>query len=626
MKSAHTYIKDPYRERQLFLNRAILGAAFSVLLILILVARMFYLEVLRNEHFTTLSTNNRVSLQPIPPTRGLIYDRNGVLLAQNLPTFSLEIVQERVEDMEATLKNIAELIHVSDDDLERFRDELKRSRRFEAVPLRFRLSDEEVALIAVNNHRLPGVEINSILTRHYPLGNLTAHSVGYVSRINEKELRKLDATNYAATNYIGKIGVEKRYEPLLHGNVGFQQVETNARGRVLRVLEYTPPMPGQNLRLNLDIELQRAAEKAFGEERGALVAIEPGTGAVLSLVSVPSYDPNLFVNGIPLAAYQLLSTSHDQPLFNRALRGQYPPGSTTKPYIGLAGLELDTVTTLDTVDCTGYYLLKNDERHYRDWKKSGHGVIGLTRAIVESCDVYFYDLALNLGIDNISSYLANFGFGRESRIDIGGEADGLLPSREWKRKARREPWFPGETLITGIGQGFFLTTPLQLANATATLASRGKLMKPTVVRDIENPADHTLKTMPATLFNEVPINDAGNWWRIKRAMTKVVHSPTGTARRISHGIDYEIAGKTGTSQVFGIKQDEEYVAEDLEKRLRDHALFIAFAPADDPKIAVAVIVENGGSGGAVAAPIARKVIEQYLATVNKAGENSHVAQ
>ncbi len=626
MKRAHTYIKDPYRERQLFLNRAILGAFFSTLLILLLVARMFYLEVLRHEHFTTLSTNNRVSLQPIPPTRGLIYDRHGVLLAQNLPTFSLEIVQERVEDMEATLQHIAELIEVSDDDLERFREELKSSRRFEAVPLRFRLSDEEVALIAVNNHRLPGVEINSTLTRHYPLGNLTAHSVGYVSRINEEELRKLDPTNYAATNYIGKTGVEKSYEALLHGNVGFQQVETNARGRVLRVLEYTPPMPGQNLTLNLDVELQRATERAFGEERGALVAIEPGTGAVLSLVSVPSYDPNLFVNGIPLAAYKLLSTSHDQPLFNRALRGQYPPGSTTKPFIGLAGLELGTVTTLDTVDCTGYYLLKNDERHYRDWKKEGHGVIGLTRAIVESCDVYFYDLALNLGIDNISSYLANFGLGVKSRIDIGGEADGLLPSREWKRRVRREPWFPGETLITGIGQGFFLATPLQLANATATLASRGKLMKPTVVHAIENPTSHEINQMPTTLFNEVPINDAGNWWRIERAMAKVVHSPTGTARRISHGIDFEIAGKTGTSQVFGIKQDEEYVAEDIDKRLRDHALFISFAPVAEPKIAIAVIVENGGSGGAVAAPIARKVIDSYMSSLNNAGENSHVAQ
>ncbi len=629
MITGDTLIKDPYRERRLFLNRAILGAFFSTLLIIVLVARMVYLQVVQHEHFTTLSTNNRVSLQPIAPTRGLIFDRNGVLLAQNLPTFSLEIVQERVDDLEATLDRITKLINVRDEDIKRFRDELKRSRRFEAVPLRFRLSDEEVALIAVNNHRLPGVEINSALTRHYPLGELTAHSVGYVGRINEREMRKLDAipnaaTNYAATNYIGKIGVEKSYETLLHGNVGFQQVETNARGRVLRVLEYTPPMPGQNLTLNIDIELQRTAEKAFGEERGALVAIEPGSGAVLSLVSVPSYDPNLFVNGIPLTTYRSLSTSSDQPLFNRALRGQYPPGSTTKPFLGLAGLELGTINTMDTVNCKGYYLLKNDERRYRDWKKKGHGVVDLTRAIVESCDVFFYDLALNLGIDNISSYLANFGFGSKTNIDIGGDAEGLLPSREWKRRARREPWFPGETLITGIGQGFFLATPLQLASATATFASRGKLMKPTVVRGIENPSSHDFNLMPATLFNEVPINEAGNWWRIEQAMTKVVHDTHGTARRISRGLKYKIAGKTGTSQVFGIKQDEEYVAEDIEKRLRDHALFIAFAPADEPKIAIAAIVENGGSGGSVAAPIIRQIMDRYLS--EKHGEKSHAAQ
>jgi len=627
VRSALSLLKDPYRERQLFFNRAIIGAVFCVLLFGVLASRMIYLQIVRHEHFTTLSTNNRVSLQPIAPTRGLIYDRNGIVLAQNLPTFTLEIVQERVEDMEATLKLIGELIAVSGDDLQRFRDELKRSRRFEAVPLRFRLSDEEVALIAVNNHRLPGVEINSILTRHYPLVNLTAHSVGYVGRINEQELKKLDPTDYAATTYIGKLGVEKSYEALLHGNVGFQQVETNARGRVLRVLESTPPKPGQNLYLNIDIKLQRAAEKAFGNERGALVAIEPGSGAILSLVSVPSYDPNLFVNGIPYAAYQLLNTSRDQPLFNRALRGQYPPGSTTKPFVGLAGLELGTIRPQDKVNCKGYYLLKNDERRYRDWKKRGHGNVDLTQAITESCDVFFYDLAFKLGIDNISSYLVNFGFGSTTKIDIGGDATGLLPSREWKRRVRREPWFPGETLITGIGQGYFLATPLQLANATATLSSGGKLMKPTVVREIENPISHELSRMPPTLLGEVPINKQDNWARVEHAMTEVVHGVHGTARRLGYGLKgYRIAGKTGTAQVFGIKQDEEYVAEEIEKRLRDHALFIAFAPVADPKIAVAVIVENGGSGGAVAGPIAREVIERYLKEANNPGENNDVAQ
>lgn len=612
MKRGVTLLKNPIRERNLFTTRAIISAIFTVLLMFVLVGRMFYLQILQHQHFTTLSTNNRVSVQPIAPTRGLIYDRNGVLLAQNIPTYSLEIVQERVDDMDQTLAEIRKLIEVSDDDIDRFEHELKRRRRFEAVPLRFRLSDEEVALIAVNSHRLPGVELNSTLTRHYPLGYLTAHSVGYVGRINVKELQTLDESNYAATTYVGKIGVEKSYEALLHGHVGYRQVETNARGRILRVLESTPPIPGQNLYLNIDVNLQRAAEKAFGEERGALVAIDPTNGAVLSLVSMPSYDPNLFVNGIPLDTYRALSDSRDQPLFNRALRGQYPPGSTTKPFVGLAGLELNEITANDSVFCPGWYTLKGDDHRYRDWKKSGHGTISLTHAIIESCDVFFYDLSFQLGIDRLSSYLMQFGFGHRTDIDIGGEASGLMPTREWKRRVRKEPWFPGETLITGIGQGFNMATPLQIANADATLANDGHRMKPMVVKAIEDPANHKQSPMPPIQLSQVPVSDPGNWWRIHRAMTMVVHSPHGTARRISHGLTYKIAGKTGTAQVFGIKQDETYVAEDIAKRLRDHALFIAFAPADKPRIAIAVIVENGGSGGAVAAPIARKVFDAYL--------------
>ena len=612
MKRRVTLLKNPSRERHMFNLRAVAVAVFSVLLMLALLSRMIFLQILQHEHYTTLSTNNRVSVQPLAPTRGLIYDRNGVVLAQNHPTYSLEIVQERVEDMDWTLAEIGRLIEVSEEDIERFEHELKRRRRFEAVPLRFRLSDEEVALIAVNSHRLPGVEINSALTRHYPLGPLTAHTVGYVGRINEKELQTLDPSNYSATTYVGKIGVEKSYEALLHGQVGYQQVETNARGRVLRVLERTPPVPGQNLYLNIDVNLQRSAEQAFDGERGALVAISPKSGAVLGLVSIPSYDPNLFVNGIPLETYRALSDSRDQPLFNRALRGQYPPGSTTKPFVGLAGLELNEITTLDSVVCPGYYTLKGDDHRYRDWKKTGHGTIGLTRAIVESCDVFFYDLSLNLGIDNLSSYLSQFGFGLRTNIDIGGEASGLMPTREWKRRMRKEPWFPGETLITGIGQGFNLATPLQLASATATLAARGKRMKPLVVQAIEDPTTLEHTPMPSLQLSEVPVNDPGNWWRIERAMTMVVHSTHGTARRINDGLKYKIAGKTGTAQVFSIAQDAEYEAEEIAKRLRDHALFIAFAPPQDPEIAVALIVENGGSGGAVAAPIARQVIDSYM--------------
>lgn len=627
MKRRVTLLKNPIRERHLFQTRTIVALLFSLMLMIILISRMFYLQLMQHEHYSTLSTNNRVSVQPIAPTRGLIYDRNGMVLAQNLPTYSLELVQERVEDMDLTLEEIGKLIQVSDDDLTRFRRELKRRRRFEAVPLRFRLDDKEVALIAVNGHRLPGVEINSNLTRHYPQGELTAHTIGYVGRINVKELKSLDPSNYAATTYVGKIGVEKSYEALLHGEVGYQQVETNARGRVLRVLERTPPKPGQNLYLNIDTALQRVAQQAFGKERGALVAIEPESGAVLSIVSVPSYDPNLFVNGIPLKTYRALSNNRDQPLFNRALRGQYPPGSTIKPFIGLAGLELNQITSLDSVVCKGWYSLKNSEHRYRDWKKTGHGRIGLTRAIVESCDVFFYDLSLKLGIDRISSYMAHFGFGKKTNIDTGGEARGLLPSREWKRRVHKEPWFPGETLITSIGQGFNLATPLQMSSATATLSLHGKRMRPLVVREIEDPSSGQRKTLPPTLISEVPISDEGNWWRIKRAMTKVVHDPHGTARRIGRNLPYKMAGKTGTSQVFSIAQDAEYDAEEITKRLRDHALFIAYAPVDKPKIAVALIVENGGSGGAVAAPIARKIIDRYLLGNTATKERkSHAAQ
>ncbi len=620
MRRRVMHLKNPERERHLFSVRAVIVAIFSILLMFVLVGRMTHLQIIQHDLYTTLSTNNRVNVQPLAPPRGLIYDRNGVLLAQNLPTYSLEIVQERVEDMESTLAEIASLIEVSNEDIERFEHEIKRRRRYEAVPLRFRLSDEEVALIAVNNHRLLGVEINSTLTRHYPLGPLTVHSVGYVGRINEKELRTLDPSNYAATNYVGKTGVEKSYEALLHGQVGHQQVETNARGRVLRVLDRTPPVPGQNLYLNIDVALQRTAEKSFNGQRGALVAISPKTGAVLSLVSIPTYDPNLFVNGIPLAAYRALSDSPDQPLFNRALRGQYPPGSTTKPFIGLAGLELNKIKAWDSVVCPGWYSLKGDDHRYRDWKKSGHGPMSLSHAIVESCDVFFYDLSLNLGIDNISKYLGQFGFGSKTTIDIGGEASGLLPSREWKRRARNEPWFPGETLITGIGQGFNLATPLQLANATATLASGGKRLKPLVVNTVEDPVTQERNALPTLQLSKVEIKDTANWQRIERAMTRVVHSPRGTARRIGIGLDYTIAGKTGTAQVFSVAQDAEYDAEELAKRLHDHALFIAFAPSNDPEIAVALIVENGGSGSAVAAPIARAVIDTYMHSPRDEGE------
>ncbi len=617
-------LKDPLKEQHLFRVRAITAGGFTAVLVAALLARLTWLQVFSHEHFGTLSHNNRVAIQPIAPTRGLIFDRNGVILAENLPTFSLEIVPERVTDMNATLAAIDELIAVSESDVERFRDNLKRKRRFEAIPLRFRLSDEEVARISVNRHRLPGVEINSVLTRRYPLGALTAHTVGYVGHISEEELKELDASNYSATTRIGKTGVERSHEAQLHGEVGFQQVETNARGRVLRVLSRTPPVPGRNLYLNIDVRLQRAAEAALGEEHGAVVAIEPRSGAVLALVSIPAYDPNLFVDGIPREDYRILSTSRDQPLFNRALRGQYPPGSTIKPIIGLAGLESGQIKHDHRVFCPGWYQLPGDERRYRDWKRDGHGWTDLRKAVVESCDVFFYDLALNLGIDRLSSFMHQFGFGLPTGIDIGGEASGLMPSREWKRRAKNQPWFPGETLITGIGQGFTLTTPVQLAATTAALSVEGRRYRPQVVRAIEDPAGGEVVVQKPLSLPSVPVVNRGNWQHIVEDMAQVVHGLRGTARGISRNLTYRIAAKTGTAQVFGIKQDEEYVAEEIEKRLRDHALFVGFAPTDAPRIAVAVIVENGGSGGAVAGPIARAVFDGYLTGNTPSGETVHV--
>ena len=605
-------LKDHFHETQIFNQRVLVAGVFMVFLLVILLSRLVYLQITNQKHYSTLSDNNRVSIRPIPPTRGLIFDRNGILLAQNLPSFTLEIVTEHVDDLNKTLEHLGQLISISEDDLKRFHKNRRKKRRFEGIPLRYRLNDDEVAKISVQQNDLPGVIINAQLSRHYPQGKLASHAVGYVSRINEKELRTLNASNYSATTHIGKVGIERTYEDLLHGQVGFQHVETNAQGRILRILDRTLPVSGKNLYLNLDSRVQAIAEESLAENNGALVAIDPRNGAVLAMVSVPVYDPNLFVHGISSRNYKLLSTSAERPLFNRALRGQYPPGSTIKPFIGLAGLELKTMQSHDELNCPGHYMLKNDERRYRDWKKTGHKKTDLHKAITESCDVYFYDLALNLGIDNMSSYLAHFGLGQKTGIDLRGELSGLNPSREWKRRNRNLPWFPGETLITGIGQGFMLTTPLQLASATAAISKMGERFKPHMVYGIQAQQNSELIKTKAEHLKKVPINDEHNWLTVIEAMKSVVHGVHGTARGIKRNLKYTIAGKTGTAQVFGIAQDAEYKKEEIAKKLQDHALFVGYAPYENPRIAVALIVENGGSGGSVAAPIVRKVMDQYL--------------
>jgi penicillin-binding protein 2 len=603
-------LEDRRRERHLVVVRAAVAGALVLLALSLVVVRLARLQVAQHEHFSVLSQDNRVKVQAVPPTRGLIYDAQGVLLADNHPSFSLEITLEKVEDLEGTIAALSAIIPVDAKDRARF-ERLRRQRvRFQGVPLRLNLTPEEVARFSIDSHRFPGVDVSAELIRSYPRGELTAHVLGYVGRINTEEMARIDTSDYAGTHFIGKGGLEKAHEGLLHGHVGHKQVEVNARGRVLRTLEGKAPVPGRDLHLFLDIGLQEAATAALGDNRGALVAIDPRNGGVLALVSKPSFDPNLFVEGIAQQDYHDLLYSPDKPLFDRAVRGQYPPGSTVKPFVGLAGLASGVVDARKTKYCPGFFQLPGQSHRYRCWRRGGHGSVALEQAVVQSCDVYFYDLAHTLGIERLQGFLGALGFGSRTGIDVAGELGGLVPSREWKERARKQPWYPGETLIVGIGQGAFLATPLQLAVATATLANRGHFIQPRVARASRVPGSTEEQELPV-LTHPVEVGDPHHWDQVIRAMTEVVEGPTGTAKRIQTTA-YRIAGKTGTAQVFTVGQKETYNAARLDKRMHDHALFIAFAPAEDPRIAVAVIVENGGHGGAVAAPVARQVMDAHL--------------
>lgn len=611
-------LKDHSGESQVFFDRIVLGLVLLVIGILFLAARMFYLQVMQHDLYTTLSDKNRIQVQSVPPIRGLIYDRNGELIADNVPSFSLTITRERVEDLESTLKSIDALIGLTPEQIESFERRLSRRQRpYEAVPILLRMTQEQIAQISVNRYSLPGVDVQAKLVRHYPHGDLMAHAVGSVRRINEDDARRLDSVAYSGTEHVGKIGVEKYYENVLLGKVGYQRVETDARGRIMKVLDSTPPEPGSNLMLHVDSGLQRVASDALGDRRGTVVAIDPKTGGILALVSKPSYDPNLFIAGIDHATYASLRDSIDVPLFNRALQGLYEPGSTLKPFLGLIGLATGTTSKEYKIEDPGWYKLPQNERLYRDWnwKKSGiggHGLVNIEKAIYRSCNIYFYELAVKLGIDRIHDGLALFGFGQNTAIDLPEARKGLLPSRAWKLGSRGEPWYPGDTVNIGIGQGDILVTPLQLATAVAVLANRGGTVTP-----------HMLKQNPlVTRDNQLPDIDLipeQAWELVIKSMEKVVHrgnqgfGENGTAwAYIGRGIEYRMAGKSGTAQVVGIAQGELYDAELIAERNRKHAWFIAFAPVDDPKIALAVLVENGGGGSEFASPVARKILDYYL--------------
>lgn len=609
--------KDPYRENRIFTFRAILFWILVVVLVCVLAGRIFYLQVMQHERYATASENNRVLLQPIPPNRGLIYDTNGKLLADNRASQSLGIILERVDDLEESLALLQKLLPITEGDLERFEKRRKQRRRpHEPVLLHSNLSEQEIAILAVNSHRLAGVTVDAELVRHYPFNNSTAHVLGYVGRINEKELKRIDPVNYSGTQSIGKLGVEKFYEAQLHGLVGFQKVEVTARGRVLRVLERDDPVPGTDITLYLDSELQDVAEQALGERRGAVVAIDTRTGGILTLVSQPSFDPNLFVTGIDSKTYGALRDSLDLPLFNRALRGQYPPGSTVKPFVALAGLEYGHINWAHTIRDPGWYQLTEGGRFYRDWKKWGHGKVDLELAIAQSCDTYFYELAHHMSVDDLHDFLWQFGLGQRISLDVSDTVSGILPSTAWKKAKTGQPWYTGDSLNVGIGQGYMLATPLQLATATAVLANRGRWLQPRLLKRIRVD-ENKIAELPAieevaAALDDVKLKREDDWERMVDAMESVVHGKRGTAQGIGRDVSYRIAGKTGTAQVVGIKQDEEYDVEKVKERNQDHGLFIAFAPADKPRIAIAVIVENGGGGSTSAAPVARQVLDAYL--------------
>ncbi|MSQ72005.1 MAG: penicillin-binding protein 2 [Betaproteobacteria bacterium] len=610
-----TELKNTQQELYYFQVRIGIAGAVVLCAFLALFARFFYLQVVQHEYLHTKGEDNRISIVPITPNRGNILDRNGVVLARNYSAYTLEINPGKVADLEATINELAQIIDVQQKDRKRFKRLMEESKAADSLPIRTRLSDEEVARFAANRYRFQGVDIKARLFRQYPYGEVASHLLGYIGRVNDRDLERIErdglTTNYKGTDHIGKTGLEQSYEAELHGTTGYEQVEVDAAGRGVRTLSRTAPTSGNNLLLTVDIKLQELAEQAFGDRRGALVAIEPGTGGILAFVSKPGYDPNLFVDGIDPQSWEALNTSPDRPLINRALSGVYPPGSTFKPYMALAALELAKRTPSQAISDPGYYMFGG--HRFRDDKVGGHGMVDMYKSIVVSCDTYYYTLANDLGIDNISNFMGQLGFGRRTGIDLEGESEGVLPSQAWKKKRFRRPeqqkWYAGETISIGIGQGYNSYTPLQMAQVMATLANNGMVYRPRLVNYIESNKTAERRYIEPQPQRTLPLKSQ-HVEVIRQALIGV--NKEGTGARAFAGAGYTSAGKTGTAQVVAMKQNEKYVESKTIERLRDHALFIAFAPADNPRIALAVIVENAGFGARAAAPIARQVIDYFL--------------
>lgn len=585
--------------------------AILIILSLILVLRLAFLQISQFKRYQTLSLKNQMSIIPIAPPRGVILDRNGVLLAENIPVYVLEIIPEHVKNLKETVTKLKTLLpSITDDDIEHFYRAKSQNRSFMPIPIKLKLSQEDVAVFASNQYHFPGVSIKARSMRHYPLGEITAHALGYVGRINIQELRQVDATNYRATNFMGKAGIEKYYEELLHGKVGYQMAETDVSGRTLRVVNKIPPHSGAKLYLSIDIRLQQAAYEALKDKRGAAVVIDSHNGEILALVSSPSFDPNLFVNGVSNKDYKVLSNAIQRPLFNRAVRGVYPPASTIKPFVGLTGLNLGFVTPSSEIYDYGKYKLPTASHIYRDWKKTGHGVINFKRAITVSCDTYFYNLGTKMGIANIAKMLRKFGLGALTQVDLHEEANGIVPDIEWKRKTKGTAWYPGDTVISAIGQGFMLATPLQIANATATLSQHGARYRPHLLIKTVNTDNDDAKNYKPIKEKQIMLNDEGIWSLVAEAMHNVLMSNEGTGHRFGRNPPFPMAGKTGTAQVHSGRQYEKTRYEDIPETLRDNSLFIGFTPVEKPDIAIAVVVENDFT----ASVVARKIIDAYYKT------------
>lgn len=597
-------------EKLLLSSRLKLALIFIFLLALLLVVRVFNLQVTNHEYYQEEALGNQMRSLPITPARGKIFDRNGVLLATNQLTYQLTLTPEKVPNISKVLIELQRAGFIDEQDVKRYHKNRKRFRKFNNIPIKHNLSKDQVAKFLVSN-QFPGIEVEPYFHRVYPHDSSSVHALGYVSRMNKKDKLQYDRQNYSGTQFVGKVGIEKQYETLLHGKTGIKQIERNVSGRVVDTKIITPSIAGQNLYLSLDLNMQKMAESVLAGKRGSIVVVNVKNGEVLTLVSTPTYNPNWFVNGISHANYELLQTSKDIPQLNRSIQGLYPPGSTVKPMVALAGLEEGINTTDSKTFCPGFFRLPNVKRKFNDWKRDGHGHVDMKDSIAQSCDVFFYDLADKMGIDKLHKNLTLFNFGQKTGIDIPGEKGGIMPSKSWKKINRNEPWYRGETLIAGIGQGFMTSSPLQLAVATAALANKGQLFQPKLLKSIQKPGESIVEANNKH-SRQIPIKDIHHWEEVLEGMKMTIYAPKGTARRLNKGLTYTMAGKTGTAQVFGLDPEEQYIAEKYEEKLRDHALFTGFAPIEDPEIAIAIIVENAGSGSSKAAPLARKVLDVYF--------------